>query len=67
MSFFRRRSFWEKLSGGEKTPIEKFEGGCMGCFEVIIIIAFILYFCAPVLMPVLEILDIILSIISLIF
>ena len=57
----------EKLKGEEKTPVEKFESGCMGCFEAIIIIALVLYFCAPFLAPVLEILDIILSVISLIF
>ena len=74
MSFFRRRTFWEKITGEEKTPIEKFESGLesglIGLIEVItfiIILGFILLEFFPFLVPVLEVLGNILTIFSFIF
>ena len=55
--FFRRRSFWEKLTGEEKTPIEKVESFIFSIFEVIIfVVVGIVAF--P---PLLEILEIVLG------
>ncbi len=58
--FFRRRSFWEKLTGEEKTPIEKVESFIFGILEVVIFVV-VGIFAFP---PILEILEIVIGIFS---